>query len=91
MLVRSLHEVARAKKTASRLLFALGWHLIPQESDFFWEIFKFKKFSFVEGIIVQGLKPSRKVKAGLAPAAIALGLLHIHCIRACITVLWLLY
>ena len=59
--------------TALRLLFALGWHFMPQECDFFLEIFEFKKFSFEEGIIVQGLKPPppppppRKVKAGLAP------------------------
>ena len=52
--------------TASRLLFALGWHFMPQECEF-WEIFEFKNFSFEEGIIVQGLKPPRKVKAGLAP------------------------
>ena len=40
---------------------------MPQECDFFLEIFEFKNFSFEERIIVQGLKPPRKVKAGLAP------------------------
>ena len=40
---------------------------MPQECDFFLEIFEFRNFSFEEGIIVQGLKPPRKVKAGLAP------------------------
>ena len=43
-LARSLHEVARAKKTASRLLFALGWHLMPQKCYFFREIFELKIF-----------------------------------------------
>ena len=41
---------------------------MPQECEIFLEIFEFKIFSFEEGIIVQGLKPPRKVKAGLAPA-----------------------
>ena len=40
---------------------------MPQECDFFLEIFELKNFFFEEGIIVQGLKPPRKVKAGLAP------------------------
>ena len=30
--------------TASRLLFALGWHFMPRECEFFFEIFEFKIF-----------------------------------------------
>ena len=45
---------------------------MPQECDFFLEIFEFKNFSFEEGVIVQGLKPPQKVKAGLAPDPIPL-------------------
>ena len=33
--------------TASRLLFALGWHFMPQECDFFFEIFEYKSFKIL--------------------------------------------
>ena len=39
---------------------------MPHECDFILEIFEFKVFSFEERIIAHGLKPPRKVKAGLA-------------------------
>ena len=31
-------------KNASRLLFAIGWHFMPRECEFFLEIFEFKIF-----------------------------------------------
>ena len=41
-LTRSHNDVSCANNTAWRLLFALGWHFIARECDFFLEIFEFE-------------------------------------------------
>ena len=66
-LARSLYDVARAKKHRFAVVVCSRLAFHASECDFFLEIFESKNFSFEEGIIVQGLKPIRKVKAGLAP------------------------
>ena len=39
--------------TASRLLFALGWHFMPRECDFFWKFSSLKILYHYDDVIIQ--------------------------------------